>query len=118
MPQPVSDTVTVRIVDQEKEPKKDEKQSGPIQGRRQGQQGRRGRFGPNHGLPPFVLLTKDGHARSATRIHDRGPTDFTELDGGIVEDLGKNGTLYKINYDNTYHVKYRMTRAATSRAMW
>ena len=34
-----------------------------------------------------------------------GPDGFTEFDGGLVDDLGKNGTLYKINYDNAYHVR-------------
>ncbi len=36
------------------------------------------------------------------------PEGFTELDGGLIEDLGEQGMLYKINYDNAYHLKYRM----------
>jgi hypothetical protein len=36
------------------------------------------------------------------------PDGFTENDGGMVEDLGKEGLLYKINYDNVYHIKYRL----------
>jgi hypothetical protein len=26
----------------------------------------------------------------------------------LIEDLGKQGVIYKINYDNTYHLKYRI----------
>jgi len=53
-------------------------------------------------LPPFVLLTKDGH-KVGDEDTQPWPDGFSELDGGLIEDLGENGTLYKINYDNAYH---------------
>jgi hypothetical protein len=62
---------------------------------------------PTHGLPPFVLLTKDGHP-VGTQETQCWPEDFTENDGGIVQDLGRDGLLYKINYDNAYYIKYRL----------
>lgn len=54
-----------------------------------------------------MLLTKDGSERGK---HDTKiwPEGFTENDGGTVEDLGDQGLLYKINYDNAYHIKYRL----------
>jgi hypothetical protein len=54
-----------------------------------------------------VLLTRDGH-QVGNDDTQPWPDGLTEVDGGLVEDLGENGTLYKINYDNFYHVKYRM----------
>ncbi len=108
MAQPVTDKITVRIVDQEKEPKKAKAKAAEPKAAAKGSKEGEGDSSPTHGLPPFVLLTKDGH-----QVGNEGtqpwPDGFSELDGGLVEDLGKNGTLYKINYDNTYHVKYRMS---------
>ena len=108
MPQPVTDTVTVRIVDQEKEPKKAKAKAAEPKGAAKGSKEGEGDSGPTHGLPPFVLLTRDGHQLGNDDTQP-WPDGFTELDGGLVEDLGENGTLYKINYDNAYHVKYRMS---------
>ena len=42
------------------------------------------------------------------RVAKHWPDGFTELDGGMIDDLGDEGTVYKINYDNTYHLKYRL----------
>jgi hypothetical protein len=36
------------------------------------------------------------------------PEGFTATDGGIVRDLGEGKFLYLINYDNSYHLKYRL----------
>lgn len=107
MPQAVSDQVTVRIVHVEKMPRKEKKKPTEPKAAEKGRMEGDGESGPTHGLPPFVLLTKDGHnvGREETQPW---PDGFTELDGGLIEDLGDNGTLYKINYDNSYHVKYRM----------
>ena len=106
MPQPVTDEVTVRIVDLEKEPKKEKKTAIQPKAAPKGSKEGDGESGPTHGLPPFVLLTKDGH-KVGNEDTQPWPDDFTELDGGLIEDLGENGILYKINYDNSYHVKYR-----------
>jgi len=39
---------------------------------------------------------------------DPWPADFNEHDGGMIEDLGEEGVVYKVNYDNAYHLKYRL----------
>jgi hypothetical protein len=36
-------------------------------------------------------------------------SDLTESDGGAISDLGE-GVVYKINYDNVYHLKYRLSQ--------
>ncbi len=108
MAQPVTDKVTVRIVDQEKEPKKAKAKAAEPKGAAKGSKEGEGDSSPTHDLPPFVLLTRDGH-QVGNDDTQPWPDGFTELDGGLVEDLGENGALYKINYDNAYHVKYRMS---------
>jgi hypothetical protein len=108
MAEPVTDKVTIRIVDQEKEPKKEKKKAAEVKAAAKGSKEGDGDSSPTHGLPPFVLLTKDGHMVGDEETQP-WPEGFTELDGGLVEDFGNNGMLYKINYDNTYHVKYRMS---------
>jgi len=60
---------------------------------------------PTHGLPPFALLTNDGRTIGG-QATERWPEDFTAADGGFVKDLGEKGVIYKINYDNTYHLSY------------
>jgi hypothetical protein len=107
MPQPVTDKVTVRIVDIEREPKKEKKKAAEPKAAAKGGKEGDGESAPTHGLPPFVLLTKDGH-KVGNEDTQPWPHGFTELDGGLIEDLGENGILYKINYDNSYHVKYRI----------
>lgn len=54
-----------------------------------------------------MLLTRDGH-KVGTKETQPWPDEFTEHDGSLIEDLGENGPLYKINYDNSYHIKSRM----------
>src|SRR5262249_54855604 len=63
---------------------------------------------PTRGLPPYVLLTKDGHPVSDHPV-SAWPAGFTDVDGGLIEDLGEQGVLYKINYDNVYHLRYRLS---------
>jgi hypothetical protein len=107
MPQPVADKITVHIVDQEKEPKKAKAKAAEPKAAAKGSKEGEGDSSPTHGLPPFVLLTRDGH-QIGNENTQPWPDGFTEFDGGLVEDLGENGTLYKINYENAYHVRYRM----------
>jgi hypothetical protein len=107
MAHPVTDKVTVRIVDQEKEPKKTKQKAAEPKAATKGSKEGEGESAPTHGLPPFVLLTRDGH-KVGDEETQPWPDGFTELDGGLIEDLGNSGTLYKINYDNVYHVKYRI----------
>lgn len=106
MPQPVTDEVTVRVVDLEKEPKRGKKTAIQPKAAAKGSKEGDGKSGPTRGLPQFVLLTRDGR-KIGNEDTQPWPDNFTELDGGEIDDFGENGTLYKINYDNSYHVKYR-----------
>jgi hypothetical protein len=108
MPEPVTDRIDVRIVDEEKEPKKEKKKAADPKAAQKGSKEGDGPSAATHGLPPYKLLTKDGHDVGNQKT-DPWPEGFTEVDGGLVEDFGKDGMLYKINYDNSYHVKYRMS---------
>lgn len=108
MPTPITDALTIRIVDEETEPKKQSTAVKP----RAGEKGRGKGPGerpdvPTHGLPPYVLLTKDGHPVGDQETQP-WPEGFTEYDGGMIEDLADKGVIYKINYDNAYHLKYRL----------
>ena len=53
------------------------------------------------GLPKTQWLTKDGRVvgDSQTRAW---PENFTDQDGGIVDDLGEDRRIYYINYDNAH----------------
>jgi hypothetical protein len=106
MTHPVEDQVRIRIVDEEKELKK-EKKKGEARSGKKGDKEGHGDRAPTHGLPAYALLTKDGRL-VGTQKTQPWPESFTENDGGIVEDLGTEGMLYKINYDNAYHLKYRL----------
>lgn len=64
---------------------------------------------PKKGLPKYKLLTKDGR-EIPNEDTEEWPDDFNDYDGGIVEDFGEDGLLYKINYDNAYHIKYRQSK--------
>ena len=108
MPLPVEDTLTIRIVDEQKEPKKAKKKAATASGTDKGKKTGEGPDAPTHGLPPYKLLTRDGH-RVAGQDTELWPEGFTELDGGLIVDLAEEGSLYKINYDNSYHVKYRLS---------
>jgi len=108
MAKPVEDKLTIRIVEEdvgEKTQRKNEGNgkiaSGP-EGKRDGQ----GRPAPTHGLPRYMLLTKDGRMVGDQETQP-WPADFSEHDGGIIQDFGHEGVLYKINYDNSYHIRYR-----------
>ena len=109
MPQAVyAETIDVRIVEKEQKSKDDKSQGSKQKSGEQGKDKGTGKPAPTHGLPRYVLLTKDGGKRGE---HDteKWPEDFSEHDGGTIEDFGEQqGLLYKINYDNSYHIKYRL----------
>ncbi len=108
MPAPVEDKITVRVVEEEKPLKTPTPpQPKPPEGGDQGDKEGEGKPKPTHGLPKYRLMTKDGRAIGGQETL-AWPDDFNEYDGGTIEDLGDEGMLYKINYDNTYHLKYRM----------
>jgi hypothetical protein len=107
MPQQVEDGLTIRIVQEDDEQPKKPPSNGKSRAGNEGSKQGEGRPAPTHGLPKYILLTKDGRS-IGSQMTQPWPDGFTENDGGIMEDLGEEGVLYKINYDNAYHLKYRM----------
>lgn len=105
---PVEDELTIEILDEEKpqpnpKPKTDRKQAGGGDGKNKKGDGS---DAPTHGLPRHVLLTKDERVVGANKTQ-KWPDGFCEHDGGAIQDLGEEGLIYQINYDNTYHLRYR-----------
>jgi hypothetical protein len=99
---PVVDHISIEVVDPVAPPE-------PVKQRRKKK--RKLEKKPTHGLPPFKLLTNDGRAIGDHET-EQWPETFSAADGGLVSDLGEKGSLYKINYDNTYHLSY-MSKART-----
>lgn len=104
---PVQDVLTIRVVDEEKAHKKAKQKGQPGSGDKGSKKGE-GPDTPTLGLPKFILLTKDGHPVGDQETQP-WPPGFTELDGGTIDDFADKGTIYKINYDNAYHLKYRLS---------
>src|SRR5262249_54396983 len=111
---PVEDELTIRIVDEEvaiPKPPKPPKPPGPTPedkgGGKGGDKKGEGEDALTHGLPKYMLLTKDGRA-IGEQESEVWPEGFTDQDGGMVRDLGDEHILYLINYDNVYHLKYKM----------
>jgi hypothetical protein len=63
---------------------------------------------PTVGLPRCLLLTRDGREVHGYAV-EKWPEDFTDADGGEIAELGEE-VVYKINYDNAYHIKYRLSQ--------
>ena len=107
MPEPIfSELVEVKIAEEESDEKKKSKKTNGKAAAGDSDTGQ-GERKPTRGLPPYRLLTNDGR-----EINDQ-PTEqwsreFSELDGGEVRALGEGQFLYLINYDNAYHLKYRL----------
>ena len=53
-------------------------------------------------LPASKWLTKDGRTLPGDIETDQWPEDFTEQDGGKVDDFGDGTKAYYINYDNAH----------------
>jgi len=108
---PVEDELAIRITEEEvPTPKPKPKVKNPPADPKSGKGGDRkghGEDAPTHGLPKYGLLTKDGR-KIGTQESEHWPDGFTDQDGGIVRDLGDEQVLYLINYDNVYHLKYKM----------
>jgi hypothetical protein len=109
MAAPVEDELVIRITDEEIPTPKPKIKNPPTK-TKSGQGGNRkgeGEDGPTHGLPKYGLLTKDGR-NIGTQESETWPEGFTDQDGGLVRELGDEQILYLINYDNVYHLKYKM----------
>lgn len=108
MPEPVETALMIiRIVDEGDEARQKKSRQKPQAGR-EGDKPGEGEDAPTLGLPRFILLTRDGRTLKDGEETVSWPEDFNESDGGLIEDLGENEVIYKINYDNSYHLKYRM----------
>lgn len=109
MPCAVEDDLTIVIEAEEapapKPKRKGKKGQQPKAGEGKDKKGE-GQNAPTHGLPRHVLLTQDGRDVGDDKT-ERWPDGFTEQDGGAIRDLGDQGVIYLINYDNAYHLKYR-----------
>jgi hypothetical protein len=112
MPAPVGDGLTLRIVEEELPPPPKPPRPRPpkpvpgTEGRGKAKEGQ-GENAPTHGLPKYVLLTKDGRT-IGDQVTEKWPDGFDENDGGTMRDLGNDQLLYLINYDNAYHLRYRL----------
>jgi hypothetical protein len=104
-----SEELTLNIVDAESDQKdkKRSKEKNKKSGDAKNQQGN-GEDAPTHGLPRCVLLTRDGREIPGYAA-EKWPDDFSDSDGGAIADLGEE-VVYKINYDNAYHIKYRLSQ--------
>jgi hypothetical protein len=110
MPEPVFAEPTLLRVTAEREESEDEdKPNGQRKPRKPDGGDNDAGSAPTHGMPRFVLLTRDGRSVEGVET-EAWPADFNEHDGGEIVDLGEGETLYKINYDNAYHLRYRLTQ--------
>lgn len=110
MPLPLADELIVRIVEEAgPHPKKPTRPRPPPKAGSGGDKKGDGRPKPTHGLPRYELLTKDGR-QIGGKATDPWPEGFNEGDGGYVKDFGEQGTIYVINYDNAYHLKYKQQK--------
>jgi hypothetical protein len=108
MANPVTDQVTIRIVEEDTTTKPTKKRAAAANAGNKGQKAGEGDPAPTHGLPRYKLLTRDGRT-IGDQDTEAWPDEFDEVEGGIIEDLGEDeGVLYKINWDNAYHLKYRL----------
>ena len=106
---PLEVELNMRIVEEEAPPARPKVGKSPSR-TKSGQGSDRkgnGRSAPTHGLPKYGLLTKDGR-KVGEQESESWPANFTDQDGGMVRDLGDDQVLYLINYDNVYHLKYKM----------
>lgn len=107
MPEPVySEPMEVKVIDAEAHVPKKRKKKKKRGGKGDDKPGEGDRK-PTRGLPPFKLLTRDGREINGDET-EKWPDEFTELDGGDVQSLGDGNFIYRINYDNAYHLKYRL----------
>jgi hypothetical protein len=112
MPAPVDDEVTILITEEQVSPARPKPvppgpTPTPPNGGHGGERKGQGQNAPTHGLPRYGLLTKDGR-KIGEQVSEPWPEGFTDQDGGTVRDFGGDQIVYLINYDNAYHLKYKM----------
>lgn len=112
----VSEEVKVKVVeatpDEPKPPKPDPKPK-PDETSSGDRKPGKGEDAQTRGLPACVLMTKDGREIPGYTTEE-WPEGFSETDGGTIQDVGEE-SIYKINYDNAYHLKYRLSVSGVAR---
>ena len=95
MPLPQAETVRIRVVPQRPHspPGRRTPPVPPGRGDEDAEEGR--------GLPPWRWLTRDGRELPGA-ASEPWPEDFTDQDGGLVEDFSDDKLFYSINYDNAH----------------
>ena len=100
MPVPVTAKVRLRVVAARPHPPPGTPKPRPQPGQDQDQ-----KVSSQRGLPPVRWLTRDGRKLPGSES-ERWPPDFTSQDGGVVEILSEDSTLFKINYDNAHFQRF------------
>ena len=93
IPEAVTEAITLKVVKERKPHQSGQRQEGGDNGDDEDKQSR--------GLPPTRWFTRDGRSIGKEET-DRWPDDFTDQDGGKVQDLGENQRIFWINYDNAH----------------
>lgn len=102
IPEPVTENLTLRVVQARRMP-----DSGVPGSRRRINPDTEGEEVTTDGraLPPTVWLTRDGRLLPGDTQTERWPElpeEFTDQDGGYVEDFGDDEKKFYINYDNAH----------------
>lgn len=97
--EPATASLLLSVVKHRKTPKRDKPPKPTEPEEEGGQKGTQGR-----GLPPSQWLTRDGRKIDETETI-KWREDFTEQDGGFVDDLGE-AKIYYINYDNAHFRRF------------
>lgn len=97
MPEQVSADLTLRVV----ETRETDNGGGRNKGKGGSDDANGDTLTEQRALPPSKWLTRDGRAIGEDETSP-WPPDFTEQDGGRVEDLGEGHQMYYINYDNAH----------------
>jgi hypothetical protein len=117
MPFPIKDMLNIRIVDEQKEAKKEKKEAEP----KSAEKGSKDGEGPDaqtHRLPTVILLTRDGHPVGVKKT-DQWPEGMTEFDGGIIlTTLASSAPSTKSITTTSIISNTEWAPAATSLAMW
>ena len=95
MPEPVTEELTLRVV--ELRPTRRKRPKPPIDPDAEGDEETTG----GRELPPTKWLTRDGRSIGEDPS-ELWPDDFTDQDGGKVDDLEEDRKVYCINYDNAH----------------
>lgn len=104
MPEAVVENIQIRFVRERQNPPGGGGGRRPPPGIEEGDEATEER-----GLPPVVWLTRDGRPIGEDPV-EPWPEGFTDQDGGFVDVLDEERSLYKVNYDNA-HFQHFLVRA-------